>query len=115
MQKNGMSNKFLIDGFPRNQENLDGWAQYISKHANLVQVVYLDVSKEVMLERVLKRGVNSGRTDDNPQTFEKRYNVFKEHTMKIIDYFKSKNMVFQISTYGSVEKNYLKLKKGLVV
>lgn len=40
-------NKFLIDGFPRNQDNLDGWNRRVASKVQLLFVLYFDCPLEV--------------------------------------------------------------------
>ena len=46
MKKSG-SHKFLIDGFPRNQDNLDGWNRQMASNVNLLFVLFFDCPQEV--------------------------------------------------------------------
>ena len=46
MEKSG-KNYFLIDGFPRNKDNLDGWNQEMSGVANVKMVLFFNCSEEV--------------------------------------------------------------------
>lgn len=46
MKKSG-SHKFLIDGFPRNQDNLDGWNRQMAANVNLLFVLFFDCPQEV--------------------------------------------------------------------
>ena len=46
MKKSGKS-KFLIDGFPRNKDNLDGWQQEMGDKTNVKFVLFFDCSQEV--------------------------------------------------------------------
>jgi UMP-CMP kinase len=50
MKKSG-SNKFLIDGFPRNKDNLDGWKRQMASNVNLLFVLFFDCPQEVMFLR----------------------------------------------------------------
>ena len=40
-------NKFLIDGFPRNKDNLDGWEREMGDKVNLEFVLFFDCPQEV--------------------------------------------------------------------
>ncbi|CAI2378834.1 unnamed protein product [Moneuplotes crassus] len=115
MQKKGMSKKFLIDGFPRNEDNLQGWNKVMNKHANVVQVVFFELSEDIMLERIMKRAETSGRADDNKEAAEKRFNTFKNETMKVIKHFEGKKMVHKVDATGGIEDVYENLKDGLIV
>ena len=47
---------FLIDGFPRNQDNIDGWNRVVGDSAQVVGVLLLECSERVMRERIKKGG-----------------------------------------------------------
>uniref|UniRef100_A0A915LMF3 Adenylate kinase n=1 Tax=Meloidogyne javanica TaxID=6303 RepID=A0A915LMF3_MELJA len=57
------ANGFLIDGFPRNQDNLDGWDKQMADKAVVLFVLVLQAPIEVCVERCMNRGQN--RSDDN--------------------------------------------------
>lgn len=40
-------NKFLIDGFPRNADNLDGWERQMDGKADVKFVLFLECPEEV--------------------------------------------------------------------
>ena len=52
--------KFLIDGFPRNEENQTGWVSIMGAEVDMRFVLFLDCSEEVMIDRITKRGEASG-------------------------------------------------------
>eukprot|EP00126_Sphaerothecum_destruens_P008558 Sdes_comp20259_c0_seq2m13736 len=66
------SDKFLIDGFPRNQDNLDGWNKILANHVNFQFVLFFDCPEDLCLQRAMNRGQSSGRSDDNIESFKKR-------------------------------------------
>lgn len=56
MKKQGWnSKKFLIDGFPRNQDNVDGWNRVLASEADVKFVLFLECSQDKMIERIQKR------------------------------------------------------------
>jgi UMP-CMP kinase len=63
MNKSGRS-AFLIDGFPRNADNLAGWERVVGKQAQVLGCLYFDCPEAVMEARLLERGKTSGRTDE---------------------------------------------------
>ncbi len=64
---------FLVDGFPRNQNNLDGWEGIMNEFAEVKFVLFFDCPEAVMEERLLSRGKTSGRADDNIDSIKKRW------------------------------------------
>ncbi|KAK6172018.1 hypothetical protein SNE40_018420 [Patella caerulea] len=64
---------FLIDGFPRNKDNLDGWNNTMQGIAEVERVIFFDCHVDTCVERCLRRGKTSGRADDNKESLEKRF------------------------------------------
>mgnify|MGYP001042538252 CR=1 FL=1 len=67
---------FLIDGFPRNKNNLDGWNNIMGDVANVEFCLFFDCPEEEMKSRLLERSKTSGRADDNIDVIKKRYNLY---------------------------------------
>lgn len=61
-------------------------------------VVVFDVSEETMTKRLLGRGVTSDRVDDNIETIKKRLETFRKQTQPVVDYYKQKNKLVQVSS-----------------
>ncbi|KAJ6722562.1 UMP-CMP KINASE [Salix koriyanagi] len=87
MQDSG-NDKFLIDGFPRNEENRAAF-EAVTK-IEPAFVLFFDCSEEEMEKRILSR--NQGREDDNIETIRKR---FKGKVQKV-DATKSVDEVFEV-------------------
>lgn len=64
IEKNNYAGRYLLDGFPRGQENMDVWERVMSKWVDLKSVVYFDCTLEELKRRLLERGKTSGRSDD---------------------------------------------------
>ncbi|XP_057533118.1 UMP-CMP kinase 3 [Amaranthus tricolor] len=84
--------KFLIDGFPRNEENR---ALFESITGIVPEIVlFFDCSEEEMEKRLLGR--NQGREDDNIETIRKRFKVYMESSLPVIQYYDSLGKVRRI-------------------
>jgi UMP-CMP kinase len=92
MESSG-SNKFLVDGFPRDTMNLQCWNENMSEVAEVQFLLFLDCPHEVMTERLLERGKTSGRSDDNEESIRKRLTVYEESTRPIIESFRAQNKI----------------------
>ncbi|CAL8070219.1 unnamed protein product [Orchesella dallaii] len=95
---------FLIDGFPRNWNNVHGWEAAMSESVNLVFVLYLDAPEDVCIERCLLRSDGSGRTDDNLSCLKKRISTFTNDTIPIVNYYKEKGVVKSVDASKSPEQ-----------
>jgi len=96
------SNNFLIDGFPRNQDNLDGWERQMSAKVNVLFVLFFDCDEDICVNRCLQRGqAGSGRSDDNPESLKKRVCTYNNETMPIVNRFSEMNLVKRIDAAKS--------------
>jgi len=105
--KESDKNDFLIDGFPRNEDNLMGWNKQMGDKVNLQRVLFLHCSQEVCMERCLLRGAaGSGRTDDNEESLRKRFMTYENATKPIIRYFEERGFVSQMDATRTKEEVY---------
>ena len=78
------SSVFIVDGFPRNEENYLGWCENMRENSHIVCILFLECPESVCTERILKRSENSGRVDDNKGSLVKRFNTFMNETCPLI-------------------------------
>ena len=100
--------KFLLDGFPRSQENVDAWDKIIGNSVEVSALLYLKCSSETLTKRLIGRGEN--RSDDNPETIKKRIDVFLSRTIPMIEKFKDK--VIEIDGEPTVDEVYKNVKQA---
>jgi len=104
---------FLIDGFPRNKDNLDGWNRQMGSKSEVLCVLFFECSDEVCVERCLERGKNSGRSDDNIESLMLRTKTYNESTLPIIQHFDSMNMVKRIDASKKADEVYVQVESIL--
>lgn len=110
MEKSGKQ-KFLVDGFPRNKNNLEGWNLAMADKVEILFVLFFDCSQDACVKRCLKRGAEgSGRSDDNEESLKKRLQTFVNESMPIIDIYKEKNMVRRVDADKSAEEVFEDVK-----
>ena len=100
--------KFLIDGFPRNQENRDAWERTAGYDCDFV--LFFDCPEEVMEKRLLSRGETSGRTDDNIESIKKRFKTFVESSVPVVDYYRGLSKVSEVMSDQPPEEVYAQTK-----
>ncbi|KAF3947798.1 hypothetical protein CMV_026123 [Castanea mollissima] len=105
MQENG-NDKFLIDGFPRNEENRAAFEEVTKIEPAFV--LFFDCSEEEMERRLLSR--NQGREDDNIETIRKRFKVFLESSLPVIEHYTARGKVRKIDAGKSVEEVFESVK-----
>ena len=95
---NSINQKFLIDGFPRNLENLNEWNNLKNNDLEIKKVIYFDCPEKILISRLVERGKTSNRTDDNMEIIKKRLQIFNESTAKNLNYFKKNNLIEIVKT-----------------
>lgn len=75
---------FLVDGFPRNFDNLSGWTREMPEYAAVIGSLVYDCPIDILEQRILSRAETSGRSDDNLESARKRFQTFQRQTMPVV-------------------------------
>ncbi|KAK6155846.1 hypothetical protein DH2020_010094 [Rehmannia glutinosa] len=100
------SDKFLIDGFPRTEENRIAYERVIGAEPDIV--LFFDCPEEEMVKRVLNR--NQGRIDDNIDTVKERLKVFAELNLPVIKHYSKKGKLYKIDGTGSEDEIFERVR-----
>lgn len=93
------ANGFLLDGFPRTTEQAQLLDAMLAEQGHTLDAVLnLQVSEDVVVERMLARG----RADDNEETIRTRLEVYREQTAPVIDFYEDKTLT--VDAEGTVEE-----------
>lgn len=93
MDKHGKDKCFLIDGYPRNMDNITGWLKVFGDSFSLLTTIILDCDEDTLVKRLLERGKTSGRKDDDAEVIKTR---FKNH------YSQSKPIEPELKKMGNI-------------
>jgi adenylate kinase len=82
---------FILDGFPRNTAQAEALDELLHRLGRDLDVVFeLQVGdREVLLDRIAKRAVAEGRSDDTPEAIRKRLEIYERETAPLVDYYRS--------------------------
>ncbi|MCT1956516.1 adenylate kinase [Dermabacter hominis] len=98
------ANGFLLDGYPRTVaqvEALDGILEKLG--VALDAVILLDVDSEAIVHRLLQRGKEQGRSDDNEETIRRRIDVYGEQTTPLIDIYDKRGLVKRVDGMKDID------------
>ena len=101
----------LVDGYPRNKENIDAWDKIMTNIVDVKAVLFFDCKKELMKKRIYGR--KDGRADDNEDTINRRIRVFEKETKPLCPIFKKKGILITINCNQKMEYIYEDVKKAL--
>lgn len=105
MEKSG-GNRFLVDGFPRDMDNLRCWEENMSSLCEVQFLLFLDCPHEIMVDRLMERGKTSGRNDDNIESIHKRLNTYEVSTRPIIEYYRKAGKIREVDSNRDPEAVY---------
>ena len=94
----------IFDGFPSTIAQAEALKKMLAERGQDVSVmVDLDVPEEELMIRLIKRGKDSGRADDNEETIKKRLHVYHSQTAPLIDWYKNEKKYQHINGLGTME------------
>jgi len=105
------SSGYLIDGFPRAVNQAKYFEECICEVST---VLFYDVPEEIMLERCLKRGETSGRSDDTADVLKNRVHEFFKSSVPVVDFYSNFNKVHKIDATFGVSEVYAHTKNALL-
>ena len=106
--------RFLIDGFPRNRDNVDGWEKAMPSHFSVDGVLFIYCAENGLVERILARGLTSGRSDDNLESVRKRLDTYRQSTLPILTYFEKLNKLIRVSGDGTIDQVRANIKQAVL-
>jgi len=96
---------FVLDGFPRSlgqAERAHEWG--LANDRTFDAVVSLLAPVDELVRRLLERGEQSGRSDDNEETIRNRLAVYEHSTEPLLDYYRERGILLEVDGGGDVDE-----------
>mmetsp|Transcript_22639 Transcript_22639/g.57350 ORF Transcript_22639/g.57350 Transcript_22639/m.57350 type:complete len:621 (+) Transcript_22639:585-2447(+) len=108
-KQRGRRNKFLIDGFPRNKDNVSGFEKKCGEECDVRKVLFFDVPDDEMVKRVLARAEKDAekgekRSDDTEEGIKKRLATNKKECEPIVKMFEENGKLLKVDGSKSVKE-----------
>ena len=95
----------IFDGFPRTVPQAEALKKMLADRGHKVAaMIELDVPEEELMKRLIKRGEESGRSDDNAETIKKRLDVYHSQTSPLIEWYENDGIRHQINGLGELDR-----------
>ncbi len=95
----------ILDGFPRSPAQAVAFDRLLADLEESVDIVpVVDVPKDMLVARLLKRAELEGRADDNEETIRNQMRVYEESTAPLIDFYEDKGLVRRINGQQSIDE-----------
>ena len=102
----------IFDGFPRTIPQAEALKKMLDERGDKVAAMLeLDVPEDELMKRLIKRGKDSGRADDNEETIKKRLVVYHSQTQPLIEWYKNEGLHYHIDGLGTLERIFSDIQK----
>ena len=102
----------IFDGFPRTIPQAEALEEMLQQRGTKVSaVIGLDVPEEILIGRLLNRGKESGRSDDNLETITSRLEVYNNQTAPLKAFYAQKGLLHMVQGTGGAEVVFERVKK----
>ena len=108
------SNGYILDGFPRNLQQVDNLNELLIKLDHTIDIaINLKADENELMERLIKRGEDSARSDDKIEIISKRQKVYWEQTAPIIKYYKKAGILIEVNGIGTIAEITAKIIEAI--
>jgi adenylate kinase len=95
----------IFDGFPRTIAQAQALDLMLEQRgARIDLVVRLKVDDDALLARIAGRYAESGRSDDNPESFKVRLGAYNDQTAPLLPYYQNHNKLVEVDGMGSIDE-----------
>ena len=97
---------FIFDGFPRTKVQAEALDEFLAgKNTKVAGMIALEVPEDELKERLRKRAIDSGRTDDaDPKIIANRISIYNNETTPVKEFYKQQNKLYLIIGIGSIDE-----------
>lgn len=104
----------IFDGFPRTIPQAEALKKMLAERGHKVAaMIELDVPEDELMTRLIKRGQESGRSDDNAETIKKRLDVYHNQTSPLRDFYIGEGCYKAIEGVGSIDEIFGRIAAAL--
>ena len=95
----------IFDGFPRTIPQAEALKKMLAERGHsIAAMIELYAPEDILMSRLLNRGKEQGRSDDNEETINKRLAVYNTQTAPLIDWDKAEGLHHYVKSYGVLEE-----------
>ena len=111
LNQNKDAKGFIFDGFPRTVPQAIALDELLKKqNLSISGMIALSVDSEELTKRLLKRGEDSGRADDqNEGLIRTRINEYQTKTAPVADYYNKQNKYKEVYGIGEINEIFNKI------
>jgi adenylate kinase len=107
---------FVLDGFPRTMAQAEALDELLRELGRDLDVVFdfRVPGREVLLQRLLGRAAEEGRSDDTPEAIDRRLELYERETAPLVEYYRTtRGNVVGIHADRTVEEVFHEIEQSL--
>lgn len=102
----------IFDGFPRTIPQAEALKKMLADRGHKVAaMIELYVPESELTKRLINRGKESGRTDDNEETIKKRLDVYHKQTQPLCDWYHNEGLHHKVDGLGDMDRIFADICK----
>ena len=96
---------YLLDGFPRTIPQAEGLDEIMKNISHTLDgAISLTADEDELVQRLINRGLESGRSDDTPEVIRQRQKVYWNQTAPLLKFYRQKNLLKVVDGLGDIPK-----------
>ena len=105
LQKKDCDNGYLLDGFPRTIPQANGLELILRKiNQKIDYAISLTADETELVNRLVLRGKESGRSDDTEEVIRERQQVYWELTAPLLDFYRDRKLLREVDGLGTISE-----------
>lgn len=105
---------FILDGYPRNLAQAEALDTLLRELGQPVEeAVLIEVSEDMVVDRIAKRAAEEGRSDDSEEVVRNRMRVYEEQTAPVAGHYEALGLLTRILGEGSIDEVLERIKGAL--
>jgi adenylate kinase len=111
IQDSELDSHLVLDGYPRNLEQVAWLSEYLPKHNRQIHCLVLF---EVPREELINRLVGRGRTEDSPEVINHRLDIYQEKTSPVVEFYKERGVpIVSVDGMGPVPEVHERIQAAV--
>ena len=103
LNQDDAQNGYLLDGFPRTIAQGKGLNLILKQIGHKIDsVISLSADEDELVNRLVNRGLNSGRSDDSIEIIRNRQQIYWNQTSQLLNYYEDMNLLINVNGVGEV-------------
>ena len=106
---------FLLDGYPRTVQQVEFLDEFLAGRGEaLAAVVQLVADRDEIVERLRRRALDQGRSDDTEDAIRHRQDVYLRETAPLIETYRDRGLLVEVDGLGTIDEVATRIDGALV-